>query len=433
MSGSCPTRRGLSSVFELTSSDHSPTVEGLVSRQVVPLATYQLSPLSSDLIPSDGTKPDQPSSPLAADDHPVVGSPSPLTVHPYSAHADPVIVVSPSQPSGPSSVQFDVLRSDPISSSLQHVASSKTKWTSIPRLPFQNTILAPSSTESQGAKTKDRRTRRAFYAPGLNPLVDTTRASLASARSSDVVPTPSTADPDIQARVPTFALASENTLALSSAPASKCPFLEPAVGHSSTQMDWQVSSLSQPSSFVYGPSKIPALSAPIEISLSLSPDLDMSEHHESARAQAAFEAEVQSSSPIHCAQSGPSVPSSSYHRPPIAMTNVDLPLDDSTCPLILPAETANGNKKRKKPCDLVKRHTCPRCGRAFHRPSSLRVHGRAHTGFRRKSASASREVLSGLIVGFHSVCLSVCRMWPVVQRELEHAPPFSHTLLRRQQ
>jgi hypothetical protein len=124
------------------------------------------------------------------------------------------------------------------------------------------------------------------------------------------------------------------------------------------------------------------------------------EERAAALAQAAFEADVRRPPPsITRAQPGHLVVAAAAASSAAGTPCRGRPHGSragSTTPSISESTSASGDgsgttagpkRKKMKPCDAEKKHVCPRCGKAFNRPSSLKVHGRAHTGFRRKSFS----------------------------------------------
>jgi hypothetical protein len=263
---------------------------------------------------------------------------------PPSCVSQPPTPAVPLQPSCPSAVRFDVFRVDSASSSLQHIAFSETAWKAIPRFPV--------GSDMQGlhhAKIRERKSRRAYYAPGLNPVIDATRAELLLSRSSGR--------------------------------ANGCD--GPHAPEQNDAMGWRLSP-SLPITFAYGPL------SPATQTSSIPSALITGDDHQhcsdaatrAAHAQAEFEDEIRA--PLNASvQPGDGDRCSSES-------------DDSLSPLsstehapwsinVFPATDSGSTSavKRKKPCDVEPKHVCPRCGRAFTRPSSLRVHGRAHTGFRR--------------------------------------------------
>jgi hypothetical protein len=331
-----------------------------------------------------------PSSPMSPHDAIASNTSSPK----ISEH--PLAFVHASASVGPAACSFDILRPDPVSSSLQHVASSQTRWTAIPRLPVtDNAPLLPDSA------SKGKKSRRVYYAPGLNPLVESARASLASARqrsSSDVTEAAS-----LSPTQHIFAV-SPPTLS-SSALSASCGLLDTSAGDTSIRWGWQLSM--DPSPFAYGP--LPPMNASRggvsgpESSGRSSTDRFM----DAAAAQAEFEAELHVS-----AHRKASIGSSSNRdstplrgRPSTSSAQRSSPSSSSVSASGITvagwnknkrsaANTDSSSQKKKKPCDTDRKHVCPRCGRAFNRPSSLRVHGHAHTGFRRM---------------FSYMCGSMCR------------------------
>jgi hypothetical protein len=283
----------------------------------------------------------------------------------------PIIHVAPSSPAGSPSCSFDILRPDPASSNLEHVASSKTRWTGIPRLLPSVT----NTTSTVGYKNK--KLRRVYYAPGLNPAADASRASLVSTHK----PRPTHTNPASHSK----SWCIEHTFSITASSPTRCPenpFLEPKVGSTSVQMGWQLASSSP--SYVYGP--LPLDADPRHI---LAPGSSVMDPVQSAaRAQAEFEQEVRCAPALTQASRSRHRQNSKASSPESAGGTVEAELTSSSTEggssslNVVSALTALG--KPKKPCDLERNHICPRCGRAFNRPSSLRVHGHVHTGFRRE-------------------------------------------------
>ena len=77
-----------------------------------------------------------------------------------------------------------------------------------------------------------------------------------------------------------------------------------------------------------------------------------------------------------------------------------------------------------------RRHACRVCGKAFNRPSSLAIHVNTHTGAKRTSilfgCNANRDSQC-----FCSLRVPLPRMWPSLQRQLQHAPTPAQPHLAR--
>jgi hypothetical protein len=302
---------------------------------------------------------------------------------------------SPGASTGLPPCSFDILRPDPQTLTLRHIASSPTRWTAIPAVPNADGNALPA---------RVRASRREYYAPGHNASVDGLGAAL---------------------RPPPPEAAGQHTFALPAALAGSAPLLEAHAGASAVQGGWQLNGRhrARPDLRSFAPSARPCsppASSPSSGGRSDDAPHGVRDEHarKAARAQAEFEREVERRAPPRRRAAHAAAGPSSAPERGAGAADVDADARDRAFLAGVPA-------KRRKPSDANRKHICPRCSRAFNRPSSLRVHGHKHTGHRRMSLLPPAGPLASL-TPHGSVHLPVPGVRAHIYRELEHASPPAH-------